>query len=303
MTIAEAGSLPPVICVGAAMWDIIARTDEAPYPGADLPGRVLRRPGGVALNIAIALAAEGQRPALLSAIGGDRDGDELLAVARADGVGCAWVTRVPDATTGRFICIEGPDGEPHAAVADCRVLDTAGAAVCEPLLDGRLGSADAPYPGTLVIDGNLPADLLTRLAGPGTILVPASNGKAERLAGAMARGAGLCVNLGEARIIAGQPFADSKAAARYLAGMGASLVAVTDGSRAAVLAEGATLVTAMPPKVAVASTTGAGDRFLAGLLAARLSGLDAETALSRAVAAAARHVAPPSPAAGVTRTA
>ena len=51
---------PPFLCAGAAHWDIIGRTDLPLPPGADVPGRVTRRPGGVAQNIARALAALGR---------------------------------------------------------------------------------------------------------------------------------------------------------------------------------------------------------------------------------------------------
>ena len=46
--------------------------------GDDVPGRIVRAPGGVALNIAMALAGFGLNPALLSAVGQDQEGAELL---------------------------------------------------------------------------------------------------------------------------------------------------------------------------------------------------------------------------------
>ena len=48
-----------VLCVGAAHWDVIGRTPRPLPPGADVPGRVTRQPGGVARNIAEALARAG----------------------------------------------------------------------------------------------------------------------------------------------------------------------------------------------------------------------------------------------------
>ena len=50
----------PFLCVGAAHWDIIGRTAVPLPPGADVPGRVTRQPGGVAQNVARALAALGR---------------------------------------------------------------------------------------------------------------------------------------------------------------------------------------------------------------------------------------------------
>jgi len=49
--------------------------------GSDVPGRITRLPGGVAMNIAMTLANFGLTPALLSAVGRDIEGDELVGEA------------------------------------------------------------------------------------------------------------------------------------------------------------------------------------------------------------------------------
>ena len=72
---------PDILCIGSVLWDIIGRAPVHMRPGADVPGRITRIPGGVAMNIAMTLARFGLRPALLSAIGRDADGDELVAAA------------------------------------------------------------------------------------------------------------------------------------------------------------------------------------------------------------------------------
>ena len=71
---------PDILCIGSVLWDVIGRTAAAMRLGSDVPGRITRLPGGVAMNIAMTLRRFGLRPALLTAIGRDAEGDELLAV-------------------------------------------------------------------------------------------------------------------------------------------------------------------------------------------------------------------------------
>ena len=66
--------LPPaseVICIGSVLWDVIGRSASHMRQGSDVPGRIVRLPGGVAMNIAMTLARFGLRPVLLSAVGRD----------------------------------------------------------------------------------------------------------------------------------------------------------------------------------------------------------------------------------------
>ena len=62
---------PDILCIGSVLWDIIGRSPRAMGVGSDVPGRITRLPGGVALNIAMTLARFGLRPAALTAVGRD----------------------------------------------------------------------------------------------------------------------------------------------------------------------------------------------------------------------------------------
>ena len=53
---------PDVLCIGAMLWDVIGRAPRRMAPGADVPGRIRHIPGGVALNVAVALARWGLEP-------------------------------------------------------------------------------------------------------------------------------------------------------------------------------------------------------------------------------------------------
>lgn len=287
-------SAPDIICIGAVLWDVIGRTEAAMPPGADRPGRILRRPGGVALNVAFALRARGMHPALLGQVGRDVDGEALVAAAEAAGLETAYLHRT--GVTDIYMAIEGPGGL-VAAVADASGLEAAGAVILAPLGDGRLADRRRPWRGSVALDGNLTAALMAEIAGSALLaeadlrLAPASPGKAERLTPFVARpGVTLYLNLEEACLLAGAAFRDAPEAAAALIRDGARRVVVTDGPRSAAFASPEGFEVASPPPVEARHVTGAGDAFMAGHIAAEVAGSSPRDALLAALDSARRHV-------------
>lgn len=288
--------LPEVLCAGSALWDHIARTEVPVARGADLPGRIRRQPGGVALNIALALARRGLRPAMLSAIGLDEDGEALVAALRAGGVDERWLHR-GSFPTDQYLAIECPDGL-VAGIADAHSLEATGASVLAPLLDGRLASAARPWPGPLVVDGNLAAsqfgELATRaeFARADLRIIPASPSKAPRLRPLLEQPrVTLYANLAEAQVLCARRFDDAREAAMALLALGVRHALVSDGPRAAADANEESVIVRAPPEVQVRRVTGAGDTLLAAHVAAQLRGAGRIEAFEHALQAAARHVA------------
>lgn len=292
---AETRALPlpapaATLCVGAAHWDLIARAEGPMPPGADRPGALDRRPGGVALNVALALAARGLPAALLAAVGRDPEGDALVAACAAAGVDCGPVLRL-GGRTDAYVAIEA-GGELVAGVADCRTLEAAGPALVAAI------RALGPRPGAAVLDGNLPAPALDAVAAEGLLaagplyLAPASPAKAARLARFIAAAAPtIAANRAEAEALCGAPFAGAEPAARALVALGARRALVTDGPRPAALAAPGAAACRAPAALAPASVTGAGDAMLAALVAAERAGAaDPDALLDAALAAAAAHI-------------
>ena len=139
---------PDILCIGSVLWDIIGRTDLGMELGNDKPGRITRLPGGVALNIAMTLAQFGMRPALISVVGEDREGAELLQRCREMGLLVDYMTLNPDLPTDQYMAIEA-QGHLTAALADAHSLEAAGADILAPLADGRLGDERAPWDGLM----------------------------------------------------------------------------------------------------------------------------------------------------------
>ncbi|MBP9182585.1 MAG: kinase [Fuscovulum sp.] len=288
---------PDILCIGSVLWDIIGRSPAAMRLGSDVPGRITRLPGGVAMNIAMTLARFGLRPAILTAIGRDAEGEELVAACARLGLRTEFSYRSEDLPTDRYMAIEGANGL-IAAIADAHSLEAAGDKILRPLADGRLGRADAPWQGPIALDGNLTESLLADIAASPLFaaadlrVAPASPGKAERLRPLLSHPrATLYVNLEEANLLTKTPAATAAEAAEALLARGAARVLVTDGGRSAAEGtRGAGVIAGVPPQVLVTRVTGAGDTFMAAHLVAQRGGAAREAALQAALQAAAAYV-------------
>ncbi|KEP71524.1 kinase [Thioclava dalianensis] len=289
---------PDILCIGSVLWDIIGRAPVHMHLGSDVPGRIERLPGGVAMNIAMTLRRFGLHPAILTALGRDSQGADLIANAEMLGIDCAYLYRSDDLPTDRYMAIEGANGL-IAAIADAHSLEAAGDKILAPLADGRLGSAEQPWSGPVALDGNLTEALISQIsrsplfARADLRVAPASPGKAERLTPLLSHAAAtLYVNLEEAGILCQRNFKSAEAAAEGLLARGAHRVLVTDGGRAA--ADGSAsdggVISSAPPSVLVTRVTGAGDTFMAAHLVAERRGSPRAEALERALIAAARYV-------------
>lgn len=282
---------PDILCIGSVLWDVIGRCPDAMRQGSDVPGRITRLPGGVALNIAMALRRFGLHPQLLSCVGRDADGEALIAACHARGLGTDLIYRSDDLPTDQYMAIEGSNGL-IAAIADAHSLEAAGERILAPLAQRA-----APYAGPVALDGNLTLELLSRVAHSPLLaqadmrVAPASPGKALRLAPFLQAGRGtLYVNLEEAGLLCGRAFDGAPAAAGALLARGAARAVVTNGGDLACVGGPDGLLMQMPPPVPVTRVTGAGDTFMAAHIAAELRGLHDDAALDDALAAAALYV-------------
>ncbi|MFN3662451.1 PfkB family carbohydrate kinase [Yoonia sp.] len=287
---------PDILCIGSVLWDVIGRAPSHMRVGSDVPGRITRLPGGVAMNIAMTLRRFAMTPALLTNIGRDAEGDELIAAAAAMGLICDHVYRSEDLATDVYMAIEGANGL-IAAIADAHSLEAVGDKILRPLASGALGSVDRPWSGPVALDGNLTVELLREIATSPLFrdadlrVAPASPGKAERLLALLGHpSATLYVNLEEAGLLCQTEFDSSETAAAGLIARGARRALVTDGGKSASEATGSDIITQIPPAVMVTRVTGAGDTFMAAHIASEAQGMGRSDALQRACQAAATYV-------------
>ncbi|MDF2235477.1 PfkB family carbohydrate kinase [Albimonas sp. CAU 1670] len=284
---------PAVICLGGAHWDMVGRPSGPLAPGGDLPGRMIRRPGGVALNLALSFASLGRPTVLAAPVGRDPEGAALAARLSARGVSLRRMG--PEAPTGLYLAIEDGAGGLAAAVADLPG--------CEAALPEHLREVLTPTAANAaawVIEANLPAETLAAIvaahaalppgARPWLVANPASPARAERLAGLLGALDLLICNRAEAETLAGRRFEDAAQAAAALRALGLAEVAVTDGPAPAAAADAQGVAARIPiPAPAAPSLlmiTGAGDALFAAYLHARLKGEGATEALEHGLRAA-----------------
>jgi 1-phosphofructokinase len=135
-----------------------------------------------------------------------------------------------------------------------------------------------------VLSGSLPADvprdfyatLIARLKAHGRNVLLDTSGPPFAAAIAAAPDA-IKPNLDELEELLGRKLPDDDAivaAARSLLAHGIHTVAVSMGARGALFVEDGAAVLAIPPKIVVSSTVGAGDAMVAGFIAGKLQGLD-----------------------------
>lgn len=289
-------------CIGSVLWDYVGRHSHPMRLGDDRPGEIKRQTGGVAMNVAATLVRFGAKPTVLTCIGTDRNGRELIDACHEAGVDTSFALRREDLPTDSYMAIEGANGL-IAAIADAHSLERAGAAVLTPFRDGRLSSADAPYEGPVILDGNLPETLLEEIATDAAFskadlrIVPASPGKALRLRPFLTvSNATLYINREEAGLLHDAEFRSSAEAASTLVAHGSARILVTDGEKAATDADTEQVYTAHPPMVEQRQVTGAGDTFMAAHIAAEVAGHSRAFALEAALQAAATFVSGQDPA-------
>ena len=283
---------PDILCIGSVLWDIIGRASPHMRVGSDVPGRITRLPGGVALNIAMAVKSYGLNPALLSSVGKDDEGEDLVRVCSRMGMITDYLYRSEDLPTDLYMAIEGGNGL-IAAVADAHSLEAAGDKILRPLMSGALKD----WSGLIALDGNLTISLLEKISRSDAFksadlrIAPASPGKAERLTPFLSHAtATLYVNLEEAGLLLHSTFDNSQDAAAEMVKRGVHRALVTDGPRPATEASAEGIISEVPPEVLVTRITGAGDTFMAAHIAAEVNGLSGQASLRQALDATAIYI-------------
>ena len=276
--------------------DVVVVLAGEPTPGSDRPATIRTGGGGAGANVAVHLARLGTAVVLAGCTGDDAAGRGLAAELAAAGVALRLRT-VAGAATGTIVSLVEPGGQ-RSMLADRGAN-----------LALRPDDVPAPPPGghlhlsgyTLLDPGPRGAGLAALAAAVAagcTISVdPASTGPLTRYGvdqwlADTAPATLLLPNADEARLLAG--CADPADAARALARRH-RIVAVSLGADGALWASGALLVHRPALGTDVVDTTGAGDAFAAGLLAAWLAspGVDPGDALDAGLARAAEVVRRP----------
>jgi sugar/nucleoside kinase (ribokinase family) len=265
--------------VGDVATDVVVVLAGAPAPGSDRPAAIRSRGGGAGANVAVHLARLGTPVVLAGCVGDDPAGAGLVAELARAGVRLGLRT-VSGGATGTIVSLVDPAGQ-RSMLAD-RGANLA------------LQPEDVPAPtrgGHLHLSGYTLLDPRPRAAGLAALdaavaagctvsVDPASTGPlraygVDNWLADTAAATVLLPNADEARLLTG--CADVTDAAQALAARH-PVVAVSLGADGALWAAGSALVHRPAHPTEVVDTTGAGDAFAAGLLAAWLADADGQPA-------------------------
>jgi pseudouridine kinase len=261
-----------VLAIGATNVDILGTAHGPLVLGDSTPGRIRYANGGVARNVAENLARLGLDTHLLSAVGDDSLGRNVLAATRHAGVQVDACWTLPDAATSTYVSLHSSDGDMAIAVNDMDIV----ARVNPALLATRTQVFQLAT--AWVLDCNLTEEALTwicHLDMQRPIFVDGVSAfKCLRIKPVLHRIHTLKLNQLEASAVSGMPCAtaaDMQAVAQWLHLQGVQQVVISLGKQGLFWSgkdAGYSMLGALP--CTVVNTTGVGDALLAGLVYAYL---------------------------------
>ena len=281
----------PVLVLGAAGMDVVGRLESDLKPASSNPARIRRSYGGVARNVAENLARLGQPVRLITVVGEDASGSEILEHTAKAGVDVSAVLHSKQYPTGYYVGVIDGNGQLQFAVDDMRLL--------EEITSNYLKEQEALFKSAsmVFVDANLPIKTLrtaSSLAKRANIPICADTAAftlADRLVKFLPKYYLVTANSKEAGVLTGLSFeaADSETAteaARRLVNQGVRIALVTLAEYGVVYATSETTGHISAIRTRISDPTGAGDAMTAAVLFALLNNLELDDAIRLGVSAA-----------------
>lgn len=280
-----------VLVIGASGLDVVGRLQGDLQMSTSNPALIRTSFGGVARNVAENLARLGQPVSLLSVIGKDRLGDDVLAHTRNAGVDVSAVYATDKYPTGFYMGVLNEHGARQFAFDDMRITDE--------LTDTYLAYNEDLFEkaGLIFLDANLPdkalktAFLLAHKYKVPVCADPTSGALAARLKPYLRQIRLLVPNSIEAGILTGHHFeaGDREAAldaARTLVNLGVEMAFVTLAEYGLCYATSETNGHIPAIRTNVGDPTGAGDALSAAVIYALMNEIEIDDAARLGVSAA-----------------
>jgi pseudouridine kinase len=275
--------------IGAASIDVKGRAHKTLQLGTSTPGEITVSFGGVGRNVAENLARLGQPTILLSAVGRDPFGAQILKRTASAGVDVSRVIISPQCHSAAYVAILDEVGSKTFAVDE---METIGLVTPAYLQTHRALFKDAAM---LVIDANLSPSALTSAInaakhhGVPVAADPASTTLAPRLKKHLPELALVRPNLAEAAILCGHPIhgrAEAMQAAKELVsqGVGTAVIALAEEGLCYATSAGSGYISAIRTKVV--DYTGAGDALTATIVYGLINQFPIDEAMRLGVSAA-----------------
>jgi pseudouridine kinase len=279
------------LLLGAASLDLIGRLEGELQPGTSNPAHIRAAYGGVARNVAENLARLGEQAILMTAVGADRIGEEILNHTAQAGVDVSVSIRSEAFPSGFYLAALDPRGALAFALDDMRVMTSLTPTVI------REHQALFRSVSLVFVDANLSPQALktvfalARKAGVPVCADPTSVSLAERLREHLQDLFLITPNSAEAAVLTGQPFDPSDvnaatAAARRLVALGVQTAIITLAEFGVCYATSETTGHIPALRTKIVDPTGAGDALTAAVLFGLLNEIPLDDALRLGVSAA-----------------
>ena len=112
-----------VLVIGATLLDTKGKPDAGLEPGTSNPGQIQYSRGGTARNVAENLARLGTNVLLITAVGNDSTGRQLMAHTAEAGVNLDYSLTIDGASTGAYLALLDEDGSLAVAIDNCDVME------------------------------------------------------------------------------------------------------------------------------------------------------------------------------------
>jgi fructokinase len=241
--------------------------------------------GGAPFNVAWHLEAFGLRPLMVTRVGADDSGDEVLTAMDSWGMDTSGVQRDDAHPTGR-VQVELDDGEPTFHILPDQAYDHLDGDRAVRAMDGE--TLSLLYHGSLISRGKVSSsaldDLQRKSGAPVFVDVNLRDPWWDQEDVVASVRSATWVKLNEAELDLLADGSDAAAAEAFRVEHGLDAVIVTKGGRGAVVVDdGGTLEATPPAEVDVVDTVGAGDALSAVFILGLARGWSTEATLKRAL--------------------
>jgi pseudouridine kinase len=112
----------PVLVIGAAGWDMVGKIKSGLVPHTSNPAQIRLTFGGTARNVAENLLRLGTSVSLMTVVGADEAGDQIIKAMAEVGANVQAVVRSSEHPTGSYLAIVNESGKLEYALDDMRLM-------------------------------------------------------------------------------------------------------------------------------------------------------------------------------------
>jgi pseudouridine kinase len=280
---------PRVVVIGGATLDMKGRPKKPLVSGTSNPGYIRVSPGGVARNVAENLARLGVSTVLLSAVGDDATGRQILEVTGTGGVDVSRVLITSERPSATYLAIVNEKGNLALSIDDMEIMELV---TPKYIYAHRRWIKEASM---VVLDANLtPAAMKSALSLAEKMEVPAcvdpvSVPLASRVKPHLQQLSVLVPNAVEAEALCSLPASDrfeAITAAQCLVSMGVDSAIITLAERGLVYATSEESGHVPAIDIEIADSTGGGDALTGAVVYGLVNGFSVSEAVRLGVSAA-----------------